>query len=100
MNIKQRRIILAGIILIALMLLIPPWKFYGGRDAGYGLLFYPYPTIRAPLAPAEGVKVQPVYKKTPNDVELYIDVWRLLVQCAFVAVVTGGFAFLFQSRKN
>lgn len=41
LNKKQRVVIFLGVIIMALMLFVPPWKYYRGGQAGYRILFIP-----------------------------------------------------------
>lgn len=95
MNRKQRIAVLFGIALAALMLLLPPYSYSGdsgGGFAGYGLIFDPQNRLQA-NANTVGIHID-----TSPDV--HISTSTLAVQCLFVAVVTGGFVFLFQTHKN
>jgi hypothetical protein len=75
-NAKQRLIILAGLALILLMLLIPPWRSSGGYPKGYRLIFAPPPSATS------------------------IDLPRLFVQGVFIVLLTGGIVFMLQGREK
>ncbi|HKC62663.1 MAG TPA: hypothetical protein VKB86_03455 [Pyrinomonadaceae bacterium] len=95
-NTKQRVVIYLGIVVIALMLLVPPWKFYregrgAGGAAGYGFIFDSGTRVRIDL---ESFSIG--YARQDS---VYLDTATLMIQCLFVAVITGGLVFLFQTRK-
>ena len=90
MNKRQRIVVLVGVAIVAGMMLFPPWQrqaggqfsaFYKSRSptytapAGYGFLFY-----------------------QPPDAER-VDISRLAVQCAVVAVLAFG-ACVALARKS
>ncbi len=70
MNRKQKRIFFIGIAIIVLMGLIPPWYYqargpFPSRPGGYGFIF-----------------------DTPYDIGDAIDISRLFIQWAMVAIAT------------
>jgi hypothetical protein len=73
---RQRHAILAGLGLVLLMLLVPPWKSSLGSRRGYGFI----------VAPPRGAAS--------------IDLSRLFVQTLFVVLLTGGIVFLLQNREK
>jgi hypothetical protein len=81
-NLPQRVVLTLGILLVALMLLVPPYSYYardGGEFSGYGFIFSPDKRFILSL---DGV-----------------DLTTLTVQCLLVGVLTGGLVFLFHRRK-
>lgn len=76
MDTRQRRIILAGLGLILLMLLIPPWKSSGGYSRGYHFIVAPPPSVTG------------------------VDFPRLVVQGLFIVLLTAGLVFAFQNREK
>jgi hypothetical protein len=72
----QRRAIMAGLGLILLLLLVPPWKSSLGSRRGYGFI----------VAPPRGATS--------------IDLSRLFVQTLFVVLLTGGIVFVLQNREK
>jgi len=91
MNKKQRIVILAGLGIITLMLLVPPW-----------------------LGTSTGLRINPIGRSTmatsivsegyaliflPPYPSATIDIKRLAVQCLLVALVTGGIAFALHRRS-
>ncbi len=94
LNTKQRIVVLIGIAIIAGMLLVPPWKRYGGGgSAGYGLLFdsaYRFDVGRS----LERGRIQ-----FSGGENVYLDMSRLFVQCALIVVVVGGMVFVLGGRK-
>lgn len=96
MNRKQRIVILSGVVIIAFMLLVPPYKTYrqggeGGESAGYGLLFEPSIRVDARLV-SDGVAVT-----FPRSRSVYIDLPRLLVQILLISVLTAGLCMVIKS---
>jgi cobalamin synthase len=91
MNHKQLAVLWAGIIAIVLMGLFPPW-FYpidvGGimsrKVAGYKLLCSP-PTGKGEAGDMLGAS---------------LDIGRLCVQWAIIAVLTGGLIVTFKGKKE
>ncbi len=89
MNNKQRAVLTIGLIVVALMLIVPPWKrnaAHGGDHAGYGLLFSPAPR----------------FNPTSNSLEssvnyIHLDIAVLFAQILLVAVLCS-IAYLF-TRK-
>ena len=90
LNVTQRGMILAGIAVIVLMGLFPPWTYtfkasgiYSEESAGYS--FIAFPPSRKRERPAHGVK---------------IDMSRLLLQWG-VTIASSGFGVLATvKRKN
>jgi hypothetical protein len=80
----QRTVILVGIVVVALMLLVPPWeaRSYGFGGISGGLYSKGYAPIFKPQSPSD-----------------HIDTDRLLIQCLIVTVITGGFVFALH-KKN
>lgn len=79
MNRKQRTVILAGLGVILLMLLIPPWK----RQAPamqFAELNFPGRTLSLGYAP---------FTSAPHRLA-EVNTIRLAIQCAVVAVITAG----------
>jgi hypothetical protein len=72
----QRRAIMAGLGLVLLMLLVPPWKSSLGSRRGYGFI----------VAPPRGAAS--------------IDLSRLFVQILFVVLLSGGIVFILQNREK
>jgi hypothetical protein len=76
---KQKLVVMAGVCLVALMILFPPWKYtipssayiFYSQPGPYGFLFFP---------------------PSPSDdySGLVIDFSRLLIQIAGVGLVVGG----------
>ena len=90
MNKKQKICLWVGIAIIVLMGFIPPWVYTSIRfalgqtgHAGYHCILYP-------PEPSE------VYGRTG----IRIDILRLLVQWAIIAVVTGGLVYTFKDKKS
>jgi len=86
MNKKQRIAILAGLALIALMLLVPPWAKKS-----------PNPVAR-PFPPIDE-SIGYMLILTPPDPQAFIDAERLVIQCLCVAVVTAGVVFALHKRN-
>jgi hypothetical protein len=76
MTTGQRRTIMAGLGLVLLMLLIPPWKSSLGSRRGYGFI----------VAPPRGATS--------------IDMSRLFVQTIFVVLLAGGIVFALHNREK
>ena len=76
MDRRVRRVVFAGLAVVLLMLLIPPWKRSGESSAGYHFVFAP-----------------PVYAKN-------IDGARLVVQCMFVVLLGGAITFALRDRNE
>ena len=82
---RHRKTLWAGLIILALMLLIPPWQYtfhMSGsrpveRSAGYYPVFAPPPPLKE--GPRYGVR---------------IDFARLVLQCGVVVVILGGPLFM------
>jgi len=103
MNLTQRTAPLGGLLLIALMLLVPPWveapsarfdirsrgSSYdpGGGHAGYGFVF----------APQKRYIVGTGQRVSGGSVR--IDLTTLAVHCALVAALTAGAAVALHGRK-
>lgn len=93
MNHKQRLIVLLATVILALMLLVPPYRYYRqdkgvGDHAGYGLLFPPSHRIKVVLQ-SDGLAIDIV-----SQPDVYIDISRLFVQCALVLVLAVGLYLL------
>jgi hypothetical protein len=65
-NSKQLSVLWIGVGFIVLMGLIPPWQYQSSNPAGYGLMFSPPPGVHS------------------------VDITRLLIQWALVAIVSGA----------
>jgi hypothetical protein len=94
MNKKQRVVILIGIVIIAMMLLVPPYRYYlsgnyDGGHAGYGLIFSPDERL---LVTSEGIMIR-------RSSAVQLDLATLFVQCFLVGVLTSGVVFLLHNRK-
>jgi hypothetical protein len=76
---KQKLVVMAGVCLVALMTLFPPWQ-YIDRYSAYGLVSLPgpYGFLFFPPSPSD------------DHLGLEIDSSRLLVQIAGVGLVVGG----------
>ena len=81
---KQKIILITGVIIIALMCLVPPWKYtfsyehtFSERPAGYFVIFTP-----------------PLPKGTSSTHGVVLDIHRLMIQW-FVAIGFIGAAWLF-----
>lgn len=88
MNKKQKIAFLVGIGIIVLMGLIPPWyyAFVGGPHrllGAYGLLFSPPSLVGA-----------------EDLADVYIDLSRLLVQWAVVAIATAGIVLVLKDYNG
>jgi hypothetical protein len=91
---SQLKVIYAGLIIVVLMGLFPPWNYtfisprggYGQseRSAGYHPIFYP---------PPPEVENWPVYG-------VRIDFVRLLIQWIIVGLLTGGLVLFLRERKS
>jgi hypothetical protein len=94
-NRKQRIVILIGTILIALMLLFPPWVSRMVRpgvdtNAGYGFL----------LDPSFRIKIDVGNLALNRDFNSFvqIDTPRLFIQCLVVVILCAGTVFLFHRK--
>ena len=113
MNLPQRVVLALGTIIIAGMVLFPPWLFVFDppqfaaeafhkttRPAGYHLLFSPH-------VPEDQTELVRIFSLPPkwyllhnlNYFSVVIDTDRLLVQLGGALAITVLLAFLLKSRK-
>jgi hypothetical protein len=85
MNRIQKNILVIGIIVIVLMGIYPPWTF-----TGY--------ILSTGLATPENAGDYALITKPPGNCK--IDLGRLGVQWAVVAIATGGLLVIFKDSKN
>lgn len=90
LNKKQRVVIFLGVIILALMLFVPPWKYYRGGQAGYRILFVP--SIRLDM------KLDTEAPRSIEDGGIFLDTTRLFVQCLLIALITGGAVLVLKGR--
>jgi hypothetical protein len=76
MNLNQRIALIIGSAVLMVMLLFPPWRFGGGKTAGYHILFL------------------------PPERSIYIDFGRLLLQCILIGALTGVIFLLLKSKQE
>jgi len=107
MNPTQKYAVLAGIIVVALMGLIPPWNYVYKdqvKPAGYAWLFNPTyqdttSFLSKLLAPKEELK-KPLFKIldqppwTPK-----IDASRLMIQWMVAVALTGGLVLVLKKKS-
>ena len=102
MNKKQITVIKIGLGIILLMALIPPWKCTFStpdlprleRPGSYGVLFHP----PSPDKVANEFKTMVMSKPSFWSVEL--DLTRLLIQLAVVAIVTAGIVLVLKDDNR
>lgn len=95
MNKKQKVVFLVGVGIIVIMGLIPPWYYHSVRsldqriafeiNGDYGSLFSP-PSSDLP-------------RFNIRDTLVLIDLSRLLVQWAVVAIATAGIVLVLQDKR-
>lgn len=78
MNAKQRGILIAGVILVLLIGLFPPWTYVLGMPLGVHFIFAPPQT--------EGI--------------IQIDAYRLKIEYITLALVIGGLFFIARPLKR
>jgi hypothetical protein len=85
-----------SILLIVLMCLFPPWVGTGegkaGRFLGYAYLFSDLRTINRMSGESRSEFI--------GDLPARIDLNRLFVQYAIVALITGGLLFVLKDKKT
>ncbi len=90
MNLKQKIILLLGIIVIVLMGIYPPWCFYnnatGRKIPGFGYAFFATPPTPS------------LWDKSKGRSD--IDYTRLTFQWAMVAIATSGFLLMLKDKKK
>ena len=99
MNSRQKKVLLVGAALVALMLLFPPWDYFDSDSSmrkldGYHLLFAPpsRENIKAIFAPDQ--------VRYPESVRIEVDRVRLSVQClSATTFVLGLFLALGTTRS-
>ncbi len=84
MNRRQLRLMWIGIVLVAAMILCPPWKTSGGRVIGYRLLLNP-PT-------SHDTWTFPTWSIGSGYRAFRVDYPRLALQLVIVVLVLGGLA--------
>lgn len=113
MNLAQRIVLAAGVIIIAGMVLFPPWLFVFDppnfaaeafhkttRPAGYHLLFSPHVAEDSTeLARIFNLPPKWYALHDPSHFSVILDKDRLMLQLGGVLAVTVLLAFLFKSRK-
>jgi hypothetical protein len=92
MNRRQRIAIFIGALVIALMLIFPPTKGWGGNSYG---LFFRHSTYIAEL----DTRAKNIYGSN-GWVTWQIDQQRLVFQILIVAVLTGGVIVLLGGKRN
>lgn len=100
LNPAQRKILLVAIILIAIMILFPPWKFSLNVEAasvndfyGYGIIFLKPDIkryIRKRLNPLDMYLSENAFNTFVRVGSFNIDYGRLFLQIFVVALITGG----------
>ena len=84
LNPAQKIIVLATICLLVAMILYPPWvrigRYYGDNSVKYADSY--------------------TFIWSPPERACFIDLYRLLVQCAGLIVVAGGFCLLVQRKSK
>ena len=75
LNKKERIVILVGILVLALMCLIPPWQ---SSSSYAGITWW------------DGPRYWPIFLRLPGSEPGRIDLVRLTVQCAVVVLGTAG----------
>jgi hypothetical protein len=99
MNSMQKKVLLIGSALVALMLLFPPWEYFDGDSSskvhdGYHFLLTP--------PSRENIKnvFAPYVVRYPTVVQVRIDWIRLIIQ--FLAVFAGfpGLFLMLRSRRS
>ena len=93
----QQIIVIAGILLIVVMGIFPPWVYVDDQKIahpmGYAPLWKPPVDRQQSSAEVLGMKFQlNLQTQTANT----IDLMRLIMQIAIVATVTGGALFMFK----
>jgi hypothetical protein len=93
MNLRQRIVAFVGLLVIAGMLLYPPWIMPGWRDDTYRFIFSPPQEIAPRYADIHVVGDYNVFRHGELDTQ------RLGVQCVIVAIITGAMILLLGTRK-
>jgi|GEM_PF-2836503 len=98
-NFVQRKVLLIGSALLALMLLFPPWEYFDGdscmraRD-GYHFVLSP--------PPRENIKTvfAPYQPRFPAVVRIEVDRVRLLAQCLAIILACCGLAIALRTKRS
>jgi hypothetical protein len=94
---KKIIILWAGLGIIILMCLYPPWLRTHNRFVADGHLAVKL--AKVPLPSRYAFLLTPPEEQEPN-ITASIDIRRLLVQCVIVLLVGGGLAFLYRSKDK
>lgn len=99
MNLKQKIVLLIGIIVIVLMGIYPPWYFYDNktgkniRVSGYA--FFANPPIPHKLSLDS--RTEGFYRER---VSTNVDYTRLAFQWTMIVIVTSGFILMLKDKKK
>jgi hypothetical protein len=99
MNSDQKKVLLAGGILVVLMILFPPWEYFDGDSsrrspAGYHFLLIP-PALKSPQE-MFGVPQM----RIPNTVRARVDLLRLIFQLLVTIPIAAGLVPLLSDRHT
>lgn len=115
MNIKQRKVLLVGLVLIIGMMLFPPWKYvyrHPGTRTSSGRVVFPavnaersagYRFIASPPEPGDPTKLGHMFGvEWPYSQITYfttkLDGARLMIQCLVVTAMSAGMILFLKKR--
>ena len=97
MNSDQQKVLLTGCVLVALMILFPPWEYFDNDSSGRSSAGYHFILMRPALkSPMEMFGVERL--RIPNQVSVEVDVFRLAFQLLVTIPIAAGLAQLFADR--
>jgi hypothetical protein len=96
MHSKQRKVLVAGTALVALMLLFPPWDYFDPDSSARSNAGYHFFLTPPPPRPAKEIFGQPRF---PHNVPVKLSDLTLIIQLLIVIPTTLGLAFLLEARR-
>lgn len=97
MNSDQQKVLLIGCVLVALMILVPPWEYFDNDSSGRSPAGYHFILMRPALkSPMEMFGVERL--RVPNQVSAEVDIFRLAFQLLVAVPIIAGLVTLFADR--
>jgi hypothetical protein len=100
MNRTQRNVLLIGILLILLMLIFPPWKYFDGNTSDHTSAGYHFFRTPPPLKSAEEIFGMSGWIAERARISVHLDAIRLIAQLLIVAPITLGLLLLLKDRRE